>query len=122
MNSKQEIFDRVVSHLLTQGAKSMGPGALGYQNRCAYRGAYGRMCAVGCLISDEFYNPDLEGRSVNHFMVLDALEKSGVENAGAHSFILSDLQLTHDSHDVKQWREELRKLAFHHKLEWNHGE
>ena len=49
--SLQEVFDRVASHLLTQSARSLLPDGSG----CAYRGANGRMCAVGCLIADYEY-------------------------------------------------------------------
>ena len=50
MSVLQELFDKIATHLLTQGARS--ENSLG---KCLYRGEFGRKCAVGCLISDEEY-------------------------------------------------------------------
>lgn len=58
MNTMQEEFDAVVAHLYKQGKKAMsGKG-------CAYRGENGTMCAVGCRIPDEMYDPKMEGQFV----------------------------------------------------------
>ncbi len=59
----QEIFDKVINHLLHQG----GP-ALDYNYdddpKCRYRSNNGRQCAVGCLIPDNQYDPLMEGMGV----------------------------------------------------------
>ncbi len=47
---------------------------------CAYRSPDGKKCAVGILIKDEFYGPDLEGALVSSGCVLDALCMSGIPN------------------------------------------
>lgn len=69
--SLQVIFDTVVDHLFTQGrpAKTILNGAL----TCAYRGDDGTKCAVGCLLDDEQYDPDLEGNNVQDEAVQLAL-------------------------------------------------
>jgi hypothetical protein len=54
-----EVFNKVEAHLLAQGVRSMK-----YLDMCAYRGAGGLRCAVGCLIKDEFYHESLEGLDV----------------------------------------------------------
>ena len=54
----QAVFDKVVKHLLTQKRRSES------KRGCAYRGEDGAMCAVGCLISDKAYDPEIEGHSV----------------------------------------------------------
>ncbi len=54
--SPQAVFDKIVAHLRQQGTKSLGS-----DGGCRYRGADGRMCAVGCLIPDDVYTPELEG-------------------------------------------------------------
>lgn len=58
--NQQEIFDKVASHLITQGAQARYRRSDGYPS-CAYRGENDTMCAAGCLIPDEEYNPEFEG-------------------------------------------------------------
>ena len=55
---KQKIFDKVLQHFRMQGRKSSS-GAI-----CLYRGPRGLQCAIGCLIPDELYKLDMEGRNV----------------------------------------------------------
>ncbi len=57
----QEIFDTVATHLLRQGRRSMFEDS---PSVCAYRGAGGTKCAVGVLIPDELYNPEMEMRTI----------------------------------------------------------
>lgn len=102
----QEIFDKVARHLLTQNEKSISPHA---SNCCAYRGAYGRSCAVGCLISDEDYAPVIEGASVCSLLMDTKLKLPAyfVE----HGTLLSQLQLVHDMRTVGEWPSQLRLLG-----------
>lgn len=44
--TRQAVFEKVVSHLFSQGAPSLFNGS------CAYRGAFGTMCAAGVLLPD----------------------------------------------------------------------
>jgi len=85
----REVFDRVKSHLLTQGARSVSE-----TGSCRYRGDGGLKCAAGVLISDELYHPGLEGQTVWHSTVIDALEASGVPVSALA--MLTDLQELHD--------------------------
>ena len=108
--TKQEVFDKVVAHLLSMKERSVS----GLLDICAYRGDNGNKCAVGCLISDEIYSGDLEGKSVEHELVRAALVLSGV---GEDSFFLLErLQSIHD--ESSYWgksgfgnREGLRHIA-----------
>jgi hypothetical protein len=60
--SKQEIFDTVVTHLRKQNTQS------GKGGNCFYR--LGELkCAVGCLISDEDYSPDMEMNAANDLIL-----------------------------------------------------
>lgn len=63
---RQEIFDTVARHLLTQMAKAVRgrSPAGGPDDSCMYRAPSGRKCAVGCLIPDSVYTPNIEGASV----------------------------------------------------------
>ena len=55
---RQGIYRHVRRHLLEQGRCSTRPNV-----GCAYRGEGGAACAVGCLIPDERYSDDLEGKA-----------------------------------------------------------
>jgi len=93
--NKQEIFERVFHHLWNQNKQSSikeGDSELG---SCMYRTDDGRMCAAGCLITDDNYNPDIERTTVSAPRVLRALVNSGVPR-DLISFV-GDLQQIHDS-------------------------
>ena len=109
---KQTIFDKVVKHLLTQNRRSMG------KDRCVYRSKSGDMCAVGCLISDEAYDPKIEGASVANSQVQEALAESGVPTYNKMVFLLTDLQYIHDEAPISLWRGHLQNLAKQHNLTW----
>ena len=98
----QEIFDTVARHLFTQGKRA------GYERNkedhgeesfaCRYRGPSGTACAVGALIPDAAYDPEMEGAGVlrlidnygpdlppwmrDNFELLDRLQM--VHDQGAH--------------------------------------
>ena len=102
--TEQEIFDKVATHLLTQMAKSsrlnpLIPPAIQGET-CLYRDSFGRKCAVGCLIPDELYDPDMDPRSVaellDEFPELDSLRK--------HVALLEDLQGIHDTVEPTRWK------------------
>ena len=105
---KQEIFNYVIPALIAQGGQSVdGTGA------CAYRGASGRKCAIGMLIKDEFYEPELEGTSVAHYGVILALRRSSVNIFDNEEF-LHNLQRIHDSFSDTagiSWKEHVIRSA-----------
>jgi|ERR1043166_3582484 hypothetical protein len=85
----QETFDKVARHLLTQKERSM---CLNNTN-CAYRGVDGLKCAVGALIPDELYTPDLEGQNCDDPEVAMVLEGLGYRN----TYLCRRLQMVHDT-------------------------
>ena len=112
MFTKQQTFDTVKKHLLEQQKK-----ALNTINGCCYRAPDGSKCAVGCLIPDEFYSPDLEGYSIwirnynatkgpTHLMI----------QLGHDLVLLRDLQQCHDSYNVTEWPTRLNAIAAKHNL------
>ena len=101
--NKREVFNKVKDHLLGQGTQSMDETGC-----CAYRGNDGMMCAVGCLITDEAYTIDIEGKSVEAGAVGIALEESGVTHIPLG--LLKGLQYMHDSVEVEGWPERLDEL------------
>ena len=77
MITAQEAFNKVVNHLLSMKQRSVTSNKLG--ESCKYRGHNGSMCAIGCLINDEFYNEyfDIRGFGADNIEIRDALIASG---------------------------------------------
>ena len=69
------------------------------------------MCAVGCLISDEAYNPKIEGQASWDVRVLAALGESGIPTHGTMKTLLRNLQDLHDRIDTIHWKTYLQDLA-----------
>lgn len=108
MNTLQQVFDYVATHLLTQDGRSYAESG-----SCAYRGEGGRSCAVGCLIKEEHYSSNLEGRPANDPCVRLAIKKSGVQLDEIRyvAALLTQLQVIHDSVPVVAWKARLTGLA-----------
>jgi len=123
----QQIFDTVAKHLLTQNARATrerGPeDDSGDTQACVYRTDTGLTCAVGCLIPEALYNPDMDNASKVQGTAISAnqIVQRVLDNLGVIDFhagaednrlkLLRNLQRTHDSYDVEDWPEELRDLA-----------
>ncbi len=104
--NKQDVFNRVATHLLQQGAKSVHAGT----GRCCYRGPDGLMCAVGCLIPDKLYDPALNFSSIYQGKAQAMLGLD--ESLDCEQVVfLSQLQSIHDSHMVESWPAHLREFA-----------
>ena len=106
----QQIFDKTASHLLKQGIQS----TLDDDDTCAYRGHDGSMCAVGCLINNDAYSWNLEGKSVDDCKrVQTALRNSGIEfdADGQVMRLLTMLQTIHDTKEEGDWASSLGELA-----------
>jgi hypothetical protein len=124
MKTAQEIFDTVLNHLRKQGVASavLHDSVVGAWSCCYRQGSLS--CAVGCLIADEAYTPEMEGEAVGvgDGEVLKALLKSGV-NGYHDGDLLTHLQIAHDSHMPKEeghsmlrWEESMQGIAQQHKL------
>lgn len=107
--TKQETFDIVARHLLTQRKRSTkNPDATGY---CRYRGANGLKCAAGVLIPDDRYVEDMEGEPADYHIVARVLSELG------HDLDLCmSLQMLHDNSDIVGWPSALRDVAAEHGL------
>lgn len=116
---KQFTFETVAKHLITQGRKAVqtytGPHGLGLQKSsyCAYRGADGCKCAVGCLIADDQYHPGLERIAAQQQKILntipDVYSKDGE--------FLRELQYVHDRYRAEAWPYRLEELAYKYELD-----
>lgn len=75
MSDLIQLSEKIRDHLTQQRRQSMA--SLGPRRpSCAYRGENGAMCAVGCLIKDEFYSVDIERASPENDRVNEALANS----------------------------------------------
>lgn len=114
----QALYDRAAAHLLSmreQSRHSLGHHVEG----CAYRTASGGMCAVGCLIEDSEYTPDMEGKGVEGLRMDHLLPARLMP----HIDLLAALQALHDSDEFwgstgLTWggRTRLDNIARHHGL------
>lgn len=122
----REIWERVSAHLLRQGRRAtVGGGDSG----CMYRGRDGTSCAVGCLITDEAYDPGMEDAAVTQLLVTPegwraafiddrqlerrralerALEASGIPATEENRTALVELQQIHDLVLPGEWELRLR--------------
>ena len=114
MPTKQETFDTVAKHLLTQNAKANGEGFCG-ATTCMYRAPDGKQCAAGCLIPDDRYTPELERNSVmchsgdgvgRPFKVGELIIELGHDLQ-----LVYELQRVHDYYQPEEWPNYLRGLA-----------
>lgn len=117
--NKQEIFNRIAVHLLSQKDRSVDDSVDDYQ--CVYRGPGGIKCAIGCLITDDAYTDKLENNNIYDYKVQSALIKSGVIDRADASVIdfLARMQEIHDDTDVVDWKRALIALAKKFKLDFS---
>lgn len=93
--TRQEMFDKVVNHLLTQN-KRCSVEDVYYTNglKCLYRGSSGLKCAIGCLIPDDKYDPMMEGmvayNLVEHYKLSEYVPDVNLANR---------LQEVHDNYE-----------------------
>ena len=110
----QSAFDISAAHLLTQNRQSLRSEG-DRPPSCAYRGDDRCMCAIGVLIPDDIYRPEMEGLrfSVLHyrFNTIRTLFD------GVDIWVLAQLQGIHDGTNVKDWAADLLHLAERHNLD-----
>jgi len=105
MLSKKEIYERVCAHLLAQGAVSEDDNG-----SCRLRCEDGRRCAIGSLISDEIYCPNIEGIGISYYQhasdgaLLHMLYASNVNAYDQETMaLLIELEVVHDDACVTEW-------------------
>lgn len=106
MKTLQEAFNKMYVHLMTQKVRSEG-----IDGGCAYRGADGRQCAIGCLIEDEYYLPEIEGTTNQNGLVIFAIKLSGWDIDSKSLQVYTHMQDVHDRISPEDWQELLGELA-----------
>lgn len=106
----QKAFDVVLTALRKQGVASLSSGG------CVLRGAHGNKCAIGHLIPDERYTPDLDKGSIRSAAVWDAIRPDLKQ---ANKSLLQALQRAHDEdmprhaiNPIAEWERRMAGIAF----------
>lgn len=126
----QIVFTRVRNHLLSQAKVSVRAVSLAAYGEIllpAYRDPEGNSSSIGCLISDEDYDPAMEGiyptvlRATSSrywtegaWALANALEHLD----GCNGHLLYELQSIHNITPVNSWRTTLELVARRFALEW----
>lgn len=114
---KQDIFDKVATHLLKQNKRCEGDVQLvdgSNYHGCLYRGPNSLKCAAGCLIPDEDYKPELEGHSIDEDAPYSLISEYFMEKYEYNKEIIrfiKELQVIHDCSYVEDWKSELKNRA-----------
>jgi hypothetical protein len=116
MLTPKDIFERVSTHLLAQGAVSEDDNG-----SCRLRSREGRKCAIGSLVRDEVYEEALEGVGISYYRhahdghLLRALYASNVNAYDPNVIdLLMELEQIHDDASVDEWPHLLTALGKRH--------
>lgn len=124
----QKLCDIAVKGVLQQGCPSTFE-----DGKCAYRGINNTKCAIGFIVPDEDYNPDMETKGISAAQFSLVRKKLNISSYIAD--ILSELQSAHDRaaretlhltaegrrEFVDMFTETAKRLYANYGLEWNHG-
>jgi len=122
IKSDFEAFDVVARHLISQKEKCFGHygdcGYRGYDESVSYdpeveeflfdsdeSNPNGKSCAVGILIKEEFYDPEIEGSGINDGGVKDTINSSHPDWKldEVSLSLLTSLQFIHDRNNPQDW-------------------
>ena len=113
--NRQAIFDKVAKHLLKQNKESSLKGEL----VCAYRGKGDTKCAIGCLIPEKLYTPNMERRAVRALCEQYPAFAKHIGATKRDYVFLSNLQHIHDGSEPGNWHKELSIFAKKNRLEFD---
>ena len=101
LTEEQMLFNTVYTHLVRQGGPAGRFDADDFFV-CEYRDARGQRCAVGFLIPDDVYGPELENQPVEMLIrtamrgELEARQNEFFKSLEPHASLLMDMQAAHD--------------------------
>ncbi len=114
--NRQEVFNKVATHLLTQNEKARTQTGWG-DFRCSYKADNGLKCAIGCLIPDDLYDKKIEGNSILYNPLLISILRNAIDLYIDDDInFLENLQTIHDQMSIKSWAEQLNQFAIDNKL------
>ena len=114
MRTAQQLFDTVATHLRMQAGVCADVEGL-----CRYRGIDDdTKCAVGALIPNEVYRPDMEKKGVSALISSGLLPAGLSEEFSTNIELLNRLQGIHDSYPIDRWEEQLARAAREHQLQY----
>lgn len=118
--NKQEVFDKVASHLLTQWEQSIHTDPETGNTECVYRGDEGLMCAAGCIIPDNIYDAEtMEGKVWGYITDTWFEELNVLMDVEGTKDMVTDMQTLHDREkDPNVWPERLLGIAQRHGVEY----
>jgi hypothetical protein len=102
MLTREEIINKAMDGIISQGRPSMN--GIG----CVYRNKGGLKCAAGHLIDDEHYDHSWNHLGVANPGPREALVKSGIGKE--HLLLVAELQYIHDAYSPEDWPEQKRIL------------
>ena len=101
-SSFQEVADKVATHLFAQGKPTTNlTGECVYRTMTLSTPPVTLSCAVGCLFSDEEYDPKMEGQDASGIMEFGVIEVLG-HTKDDTGYFLNILQAVHD--DRSFWK------------------
>lgn len=109
LQTDYDVFNYVKEHLLKQNEKSLDPWSLSCYYRAQKENGDVLMCAVGCLMDDNYYSDEFENSSPSDIRVRAVIEKS-IPNWDYNVSLLSELQNIHDEYDPDNWSLRLEYL------------
>jgi len=101
----QAVIDKILTHLWDQGECSLVRLGVG----CAYRGLNGTKCAIGILIPDDIYSPDMEGKTFRQL----CRQNIAVANLPEIQAIMKVGEVMQQLHDNLLGRSDFRTLLRH---------
>ncbi len=106
----QQAFTKIVTHLRAQNRQSKDD----LYRLCLYKAPNSDSCAVGCMIPDDQYSPNMEGKSLRVLMeTFPDLFNEWPENT---INLMSSMQTVHDVCEPDDWEERFGVVATAHKL------
>lgn len=108
--NNQEAFDKAVSGVIKQGSKSFT------SNGCKYRGPNGLKCAVGHLIPNDIYEPDMETGITYLYQEYPVIQKLFKD---VDLGMLTDLQIAHDKADELNFTSSFKQIAWEIAKDYN---
>lgn len=115
--SLQQLYDDICSHLDRQGCQSLGSGG-SLVPACMYRGVEGRKCAVGGILPDQYYTPNMEGMGAEELLgeypeLVEYIREHYHLGGGIEEVedLLLRTQRVHDEFLVETWAVQFERAA-----------